>query len=235
MFEESLMESSAHPAARRGWTTLTAIGLQISALSAMLLFPLLHPEELPAVFRVQQVPPLSSPALPASSQPAQPSSSRSVVSIIEPFREPSAVPNHTYRGTDTAVAPPISALASACHGTCGTAVVPYGLGNGAIPALAPPKPALLVISHLDEGQILSRVQPVYPVIAKATHTEGTVLLHAIIARDGTIEDLRIISGKALLNEAALKAVSQWRFRPYVLNGSPIAVETQIVVNFKLSE
>jgi protein TonB len=82
--------------------------------------------------------------------------------------------------------------------------------------------------------LLRRVQPVYPGIAKLARVQGTVVLQAMIARDGTIQSLRAVIGSPLLIQAALDAVRQWRYRPYVLNGAPIEVETQITVNFNLS-
>lgn len=236
MFEASLMESSTHSPARRGWSTLMAAGLQISALSAVLLFQVLHPAALPALLRIHELAtPLSSPPPQAPRQSAQDSSENS--QIAEPgraFIQPSLIPKHAYSG-GAAVPSPMDASASICRENCGTSIgIPGGTGNNALPILRPPKNPV-VISHLAEGQILSRVQPVYPVMAKATHAEGTVLLHAIIGRDGRIENLRVVSGHALLNQAAIEAVSQWKFRPYILNGSPIEVETQIMVNFRLTQ
>jgi protein TonB len=79
---------------------------------------------------------------------------------------------------------------------------------------------------------LDRVEPVYPHIAIVTGVQGQVKLHAIIARDGSIQSLNVISGPPLLIHAATDAVSQWRYRPYVLNGEAVEVETFITVNFR---
>jgi periplasmic protein TonB len=87
-------------------------------------------------------------------------------------------------------------------------------------------------SQLEEGQLLNRVEPVYPHIAAISGIQGQVKLHAIIARDGRIQSLNVISGPPLLVRAALEAVEQWRYRPYVLNGEAVEVETFITVNFK---
>jgi protein TonB len=76
------------------------------------------------------------------------------------------------------------------------------------------------------------VEPIYPRIATLTGIQGQVKLHAIIARDGTIQSLNAISGHPLLVHAALDAVGQWRYRPYVLNGEAVEVETFITVNFR---
>jgi protein TonB len=75
--------------------------------------------------------------------------------------------------------------------------------------------------------------PVYPALARAARAEGTVVLEATISKSGSIENLRVVSGPAMLRQAALDAVSQWRYRPYLLNGEPVAVETTVNVVFNL--
>ena len=89
-----------------------------------------------------------------------------------------------------------------------------------------------IISRLTEAQLVNRVEPVYPRIAVLTGVQGQVKLHAIIARDGSVQSLNAISGHPLLVRAALEAVEQWRYRPYVLNGEAVEVETFITVNFR---
>ena len=84
-----------------------------------------------------------------------------------------------------------------------------------------------------QAQLISRIEPRYPPLAIQTKTEGTVYLHAIISRDGRITSLDVISGHPLLVQAALEAVRQWRYRPTMLNGEPVEVETSITVIFKL--
>jgi protein TonB len=89
-----------------------------------------------------------------------------------------------------------------------------------------------ITSQLSEGHLVNRVEPVYPHIAAISGIQGPVKLHAIIGRDGRIQSLSAISGHPLLVRAALEAVEQWRYRPYVLNGEAVEVETFITVNFK---
>jgi periplasmic protein TonB len=88
-------------------------------------------------------------------------------------------------------------------------------------------------SVLAEGLLIHKVIPRYPPIGIATHQEGTVVLQAMISKSGMIENLRVVGGPALLQQAALDAVQQWRYRPYLLNGQPVEVETTINVEFKL--
>jgi protein TonB len=85
-----------------------------------------------------------------------------------------------------------------------------------------------------EGNIILRIQPNYPSIAKQARIQGEVLLRAMISRDGTIENLQVLSGHPMLASAAVEAVRQWRYRPYVLNGEPEEVETEVTVKFVLS-
>ena len=85
-----------------------------------------------------------------------------------------------------------------------------------------------------EGGLIHKVQPVYPYPAKVAHVQGSVVLAAMISADGTIKKLQALSGHPMLVPAALDAVSQWRYRPYLLNGEPVDVETSVNVIFTLS-
>jgi protein TonB len=98
---------------------------------------------------------------------------------------------------------------------------------------APAKPRTLRQSVMMEGNLIHKVEPQYPLIAKQLHIEGTVIVKAIISRDGVIARAEAESGQMLLARAALAAVRQWRYRPYYLNHEPIEVETEITVNFVL--
>ena len=104
--------------------------------------------------------------------------------------------------------------------------------------VAPPPPSApahpLRLSHWAEGNLIYRVQPIYPPIARQARIQGTVELRAIVSQAGTIENLAVVSGHPMLVKSALEAVRQWRYRPYLLNSEPIEVETDITVNFVLS-
>jgi len=103
------------------------------------------------------------------------------------------------------------------------------------PPVPPPVPTHpLKVSHWAEGNIIYRVQPSYPPIARQARVQGAVELRAIISKTGTIENLIVISGPPMLSRSAIEAVRQWRYRPYLLNNEPIEVETEITVNFVLS-
>jgi protein TonB len=84
-----------------------------------------------------------------------------------------------------------------------------------------------------EGNLIHRVEPQYPPIAKQLGIQGAVIVKAVISREGAIEQAQVISGQGLLSNSALAAIRQWKYRPYYLNNEPIEVETQITVNFIL--
>jgi TonB family protein len=111
------------------------------------------------------------------------------------------------------------------------------LGTAAPPVvkMAAPAGSVRVASGVIAGLMEHAVAPVYPPIAKAAHVQGVVVLHAIISKTGDIEDLQLISGPPMLVAAAEDAVRQWTYRPYLLNGEPVKVETTINVNFTFGE
>jgi protein TonB len=116
---------------------------------------------------------------------------------------------------------------------------PGGFGDVFRPQPAPrivhpdPKGPMSVPSTVAAGLLIRKVIPQYPQLAKAMHVEGTVALAATISKAGTIVNLRVVCGPPMLQQAALDAVSDWRYRPYLLNGQPVEVETTINVIFSL--
>ena len=101
------------------------------------------------------------------------------------------------------------------------------------PEPKPEKPRVIRLSVIDPGKLVHRVEPVYPPLARQTHLEGTVRLRAGIGTDGAMREVEILSGHVLLAWAARDAVLQWRYKPTLLNGQPVEVETQITVVFTL--
>jgi protein TonB len=103
----------------------------------------------------------------------------------------------------------------------------------AVPKVAAPQ-RIRVSQGVTQGMVLHKVQPSYPPLARTARVQGSVVLAAVIGKDGTIQNLHVLSGHPLLTQAALDAVRQWRYRPYILNGEPVEVDTQVTVNFTLS-
>jgi TonB family protein len=98
---------------------------------------------------------------------------------------------------------------------------------------AQPGVAAKVSGHVMALQILTQVNPIYPPKARAEKINGIVVLHTIIGKDGTVKSIDVISGPEEFREAAVNAVRQWTFRPYLLNGNPIEVDTNMTVNFQV--
>jgi protein TonB len=118
----------------------------------------------------------------------------------------------------------------------GTGDVLGGIGTG----VAPPPPPLAatpnrikVGGEVQSASLVKQVTPEYPGMAKSARVSGTVTLHAIISKDGSIEKLEYVSGPALLMTSAMSAVKEWRYRPTMLNGQPVEVDTTVQVVFSL--
>ena len=242
MFADYLGEYSWANRSHRGWTTLASFTLQVVAIGALLLLPLLSIQGLP---RLQLMAALVAPAPPPGPAPAISARSRTVApsNMIGPsLMMPTHIPREIERLNETEAPPalefPGAAVVPGGTGPPGARnFVLYGLGPGSnpLPVLSPPPAVRQVrVSHMMEGNLIHRVQPEYPLLARQARIQGTVVLRAIISREGRIEKLQVVSGHPLLAPAAIEAVRQWRYRPYLLNDQPVEVETQVTVNFTLS-
>jgi len=121
-----------------------------------------------------------------------------------------------------------------------------GGGNAAslfpsVPTSPPPPPSaasapqrVQVSQGLSQGLLLTQVSPAYPPLARQARIQGTVVVRAVISKDGSIESLTLVSGHPMLVPAAMDAVKQWKYKPYFLKGEPVEVETTINVNFTLA-
>jgi periplasmic protein TonB len=89
------------------------------------------------------------------------------------------------------------------------------------------------MTTIDPAMLIYRVEPIYPPLARQIHKEGRVELHAIIATDGTIQSLEIVSGDPIFYQSAKDAVSQWRYRPTILNSQPVQIDTHITVIYTM--
>jgi protein TonB len=224
----------------RGWTTLASFGLQTLAFGGLLLLPLLYIQALPELHLLV---PVIAPAPPPAPDAAPPvhASATSASNMIGPdLLMPRSIPR-TIANLDDAGPPPQLPSGPGIPGSTGLSgagnPVWGGIGDGMNP-LPPPPPTPsarpLRVSHMMEGNLIHRVQPEYPQLARQARIQGTVLLRAVISREGRIENLQVISGHPLLVPAAMDAVRHWLYRPYSLNDQPVEVETQITVNFTLA-
>jgi len=103
----------------------------------------------------------------------------------------------------------------------------------AVPKVATPQ-RVRVSAGVTSGLLVRRIQPNYPPLARQARIQGTVVLHAVISKDGSIENLTLVSGHPMLAPAAIDAVKQWKYKPYLLNGEPVEVDTEVQVNFTLA-
>src|SRR5277367_1658274 len=150
---------------------------------------------------------------------------------------PSKIPKVIKQITESA-APPSSAgvagMTGDSSGVAGMTGILGGIGTGATPVVKAAAPKKIAVSSgVMSGNILVKTQPQYPAIAKAARIQGTVVLQATISKSGTIEGLTVVSGPPMLQQAALDAVRSWRYKPYLLNGEPVEVGTQVNVVFSL--
>jgi protein TonB len=243
MFAESMLETSWAQRTQRSWTTLTSFGLQVVILGVLLTVPLLRTVGM-SESRVLQ-PPVSWGAPPP---PLRPIAREHVRTLNQSnladnvVLEPPSVPKHI-RIMEESEAPPqvsYSNLPGVDGGSgSGSRDGVWKTFNDTLSRVTPTvaravsrRPTFRTSSIL-QGSLIRRVEPAYPPLARATRIQGRVVLAAIISKAGTIEHLQVLSGHPMLVTAALDAVRQWRYRPYVLNGEVIEVETQITVNFKL--
>lgn len=242
MFEDSLLESGGKLRDKRGRWTFFAFGLEALALGILLLLPLYFTEVLPATQLVTMLvaPPPPPPPPPA----AAPVHVQHVVEtdiVNGQLRTPSRIPKKIQQIVEDA--PPPSMAASGVQGGV-PGGVPGGQLNGvlggiisntpvAVPTLAPPK-VVRVSSGVSQGLLTRKITPNYPPLARQARIQGSVVMEAMISAEGSIENLRVISGHPMLIVAAVEAVKQWKYKPYLLNGVPVEVQTTIQVNFNLA-
>jgi len=240
MFAESLLETSRAENERRSWTTLTSFGLQAVIIGLLLLVPLLTTVGLPSARIVST--PISVGRRDPGSAPHLQGGPRSGVRIVPysgPIMQPRQIPTGVPTGKDTAQSAvpmgdpslPIGSYIGSGPGF----LIPESGNRAIIPPAPKPVTKVFRTSVILQGSLIRRVEPKYPPLAISARIQGPVVLAAVISKAGTIENLKLISGHPMLVPAAIDAVSQWRYRPYILNGDVIEVETQITVNFVLGE
>lgn len=233
----TIAQESAFPNPRRRWATLTSFILQAAVVAVVLALPLLQPSLLPSLDFTPRLVPIFLPHVEAPSAPHPPSGAPAVQRAAWTLTAPSSIPKVIDASTDTTRPDPAPCM-QCFRGTNSTPGVPGGMD---VIALAvppgPPKPIErpLRVSRMMDGLLIHRVQPDYPIFAKQHRIQGPVEIAALISKEGAIENLHVLSGPPMLIPAALQAVQQWRYRPYVLNGDPIEVDTRITVIFSLGE
>ena len=243
MFEDSLVESGGKLKTKRGATTLLSFFLEFLFLGVLVLLPLIFTEALPT----KQLMTLITAPPPPPPPPPPPAAAPVVVKKIQTeldngqLRTPTAIPKKIQMIKEDEP-PPSAGPAGVVGGVPGG--VPGGAMGGvlgsvmssvptAVPKVATPQ-RVRVSQGVTQGLLLRKVTPQYPPLAKQARIQGTVVLSALIGKDGSIQNLHVVSGHPMLTNAALEAVKEWKYKPYILNGEPVEVETTINVNFSLS-
>jgi periplasmic protein TonB len=246
MFDDLVVSSVTRKKTNNSWTVALSAIIQASILAILVLIPLIYTEALPkallTTFLVAPPPP-----------PPPPPPAAAVVRVVKPIVHiiqagkmiaPTVIPKKVTMIKEEEQPPDVGAV-GVTGGVPGG--VPGGQGGGVLggiiggtgggpPPPPPPKEALKRIrigGNVQAAKMERQVQPTYPQIAKSAHIQGTVILHAIIAKDGSVQELTYVSGPPLLMRAAMDAVRQWRYQPTLLNGDPVEVDTTISVIFTL--
>jgi periplasmic protein TonB len=235
MFEDSTFDSNGTLRTRSSGWMMATFAFNASILVALILIPLFYPEALSgrAISILMTTPPVPAeqprPAVRTAQTPSAPSDVRSA------FEVPRQIPSNIYvpdvQEMSTSIDP--SALASNGSGPGSPDGIIHGLGTHPTVVQAPVGPKRIP-SVIAVGMLIHKVVPEYPVIARNVRLEGTVVLQATISKTGTIENLHVVSGPPLLQQASIDAVKQWQYRPYLLNGEPVEMETTVNVDFKLN-
>jgi len=241
MFEDSLVESGGRLARRNPWTIAFSLALQIFAGGILVLMSMVYTETLPrhtGFVCPLPVPPLATAPAPMQQVVTRWSRQTSEFSgdVLTPPRE---IPKQVMILND--VTPPGNPLVNSGPG------VSNGTGDGvtnsvitevlrSTPVTIPKASAtkIRISSGVARGLLIREIKPQYPALARQARIQGIVVLQATIGKDGTVQNLRVISGHPMLTGAAIAAARQWLYKPYYLNGEPVEVDTQINVIFTLA-
>ncbi len=239
MFEQTFVQGTGE--LRKPWPVAASFTGQLILVGIVVTIPLMHTARIaftPPV--ILYMPPRPAPPVKVEVQ----STAQMAASIVRAVFQPSfAAPRHipamivTIGGEDLPVIP-LNRFAD----PVGNLAVGLPVGDLLTPGLpkvetvpVKPKPTIVRTSTgVQQALLVYRVKPLYPAVARSARISGTVRLAAVIARDGTMQHLQLISGPPLLVKAALEAVQQWRYKPTMLSGEPVEVITEIDVNFTLS-
>jgi len=243
MFEDSLIESGGKLKTKRGRTSAVAFVIEGMIIGVMVLIPLIFTQALPKgqmMFLLVAPPPPPPPPPPAAAMVQH-------VKVIQTdivngeLRTPTKIPQKI-KMIQEDEAPPAMASAGVVGGVPGG--IPGGSMGGVIGSVLSSTPTVAphiatptrvrVSSGVSSGLLIRRVNPTYPPLARQARIQGTVILQAQISKDGSIENLTLVSGHPMLAPAAIEAVKQWKYKPYLLNGEPVEVDTQVQVNFTLA-
>jgi len=237
MFQESLVESTPLLRTRNRWPFLVSVAAQAAILTLAVTIPLLHPEVLPthALHHLDFLPPPPKPPTPPP-QPVRVQPEPATTALTAPPTQVAQIdPGITHQLTsdlnpvdNTSLHVAFASPSTSPFTNITTAPTPH-----VVPTPAANTAPISISQGVLAGYLLAPIRPEYPVIARTAHVEGTVVIQAIISKSGAIESAHVISGPIMLQSAALQAVRNARYRPYLLNQQPTEVETTFSINFHL--
>jgi protein TonB len=243
MFEDMVV-SSPHPSKTNKWWTVWVSGaFQAVFLGILILIPLIYTEALPKTMMATMLtappPPPPPPPPPVATQIVHVKPQVHLMDagkLVQPKVIPKDVKIIKEDAPDVSAGMAGGVPGGVAGGSMGGVIGGVIGGMGGAPP--PPKPTQSRIRQggsVQAALLVNKVQPVYPPLARQTRISGTVRLHAIISKTGAVESLEVLSGHPLLVRAAMDAVQQWRYKPTLLNGEPVEVDTTIDVIFSLNQ
>ena len=246
MFSDSLLDTT-QGRRRKAAATTTSLILNCLAVGLMVLVPLLFTESLPKaqLLTFLVAPPPPPPPPPPAAQEVQRVVRQIQTDMLNTgqLRTPTRIPQKVQMIREEDAPPPIAATGGVVGGVPGG--IPGGQLGGviggivnatsaAVPRFVPVAPQRVRISQgVTKGLLVHRVEPTYPPLARSARVQGDVVLSAVIDTNGQITNLQLVSGHPMLVPSAISAVKEWRYKPYLLNGQPVEVETTITVIFSL--
>ena len=246
MFEE-MVESTvgSKKKTNKPWTMFLSMLFQVAFLSILILIPLIYTEALPKTLMssILLAPPPPPPPPPPPA-PAQVVHVKPQAHLMDAGKlvAPKVIPKDVKIIKEDAAPPDMGGISGGVPGGVAGGSMGGVIGGviGSVGTAPPPPPRPTVTrtrvgGAVQNAKLVNRVQPIYPPLARQTRISGTVRLHAIIAKNGSVEQLTVESGHPLLVQAALDAVKQWRYQPTLLNGEPVEVDTEIDVIFSLAQ
>jgi protein TonB len=228
MFEDSTFESGGRIKSKSGRWALVTGSINASVLILLILIPLIYPEALPkAAMQMALVAP-----------PPPPPEAVHVIRVQSEMMNnqltaPTRIPHDILIAREKEAPVASFGVAGSDFGGSASGVMGSIFGDAKMQVKAAPPKKVSISGGVMAGNLILKVTPNYPPIAKAARVQGTVVLQATISKTGSIENLRVITGPQMLQQAALDAVKAWRYRPYLLSGEPVEVDTTINVVFTL--
>ena len=243
MLEDSLFESQGTSKTRKPLTVVVSAIVHVATIAVLVLIPLIQIQAI-------TIPPIDQSLLaPRFDTPkhvevfsAQPRIQKVIQADPNILTAPQFIPKVIEYVDEPTLPnlPPSAAINSVGSLLRGLINPPAEEIKPSDPGPPPPPPPVVKIDPMPQGglvqaaNLIYRVNPAYPPLARAARVQGVVVMEAVISREGLIESLRVVSGHPLLSQAALDAVRQWKYRPTMLNGEPVEVITTVTVTFTLN-